>query len=432
MMQPQQGPLPGTAAPPMQAPAQAPMAGGAAPPYRQLKVEDALAYLDQVKMKFEDKPEIYNQFLDIMKEFKAQSIDTPGVIERVLQLFHGHRMLILGFNTFLPPGYKIEFSDDQDKPRVQLKYPQGMTGPQPQPYVPPPASALPVQQAPNHLPGMAPAPYDETAEMTFEQKAQLAVGLERLSSNNIVEAVKLIREIMPTLGAGQEEIEIDINALDNRTLWKLWNFVETCKAVKKRPPKRAAETADSRARAITQAQGHIAQQLTQVDDGLRAYEQPSGPQGIALQQQDDNDSPADSESDSDDDGPSLPTPANANGGGSSNWQDFQNARKQREQEQQERNAQAARANERAQFRAPPPAAAARHRRTDAHRRPPTPATVHRCTLPTAAHRRPPPLTAAHRRARRARRARRPPTATHAARRRPHSPPPPVPPTTTQP
>ena len=87
-----------------QAPAQAPMAGGAAPPYRQLKVEDALAYLDQVKMKFEDKPEIYNQFLDIMKEFKAQSIDTPGVIERVLQLFHGHRMLILGFNTFLPPG----------------------------------------------------------------------------------------------------------------------------------------------------------------------------------------------------------------------------------------------------------------------------------------------------------------------------------------
>ena len=36
-----------------------------------------------------------------MKEFKAQSIDTPGVIDRVLQLFNGHRELILGFNTFL-------------------------------------------------------------------------------------------------------------------------------------------------------------------------------------------------------------------------------------------------------------------------------------------------------------------------------------------
>ena len=129
--------------------------------------------------------------------------------------------------------------------------------------------------------------------------------------------------------------------------------METCKAVKKRPPKRAAETADSRARAITQAQGNIAQQLTQTEAGLRAYEQPSGPQGIALQQQDDNDSPADSESDSDDDGPSLPTPANANGGGGGggHWQEFQNAKKQRELEMQERNAQAARANERAQYQA---------------------------------------------------------------------------------
>lgn len=199
---------------------------------------------------------------------------------------------------------------------------------------------------------------DETAEMTFEQKAQLGGGINRLSSNNLAEVVKLIRENMPTLGAGQEEIEIDINALDNRTLWKLQNFVQTCQAVKKRPPKRPAETADSRARAIAQAQGHIAQQLTQTDAGLRAYEQPSGPQGIALQQHDDNDSPADSESDSDDDGPSLPpnppppaANANGGGGGGGHWADFQNAKKQRDQEQQQRNAQAARANEREQYQA---------------------------------------------------------------------------------
>ena len=35
-------------------------------------------------------------------------IDTPGVIKRVSELFKGHNNLILGFNTFLPPGYKIE------------------------------------------------------------------------------------------------------------------------------------------------------------------------------------------------------------------------------------------------------------------------------------------------------------------------------------
>uniref|UniRef100_A0AAR2IXF4 Paired amphipathic helix protein Sin3b n=1 Tax=Pygocentrus nattereri TaxID=42514 RepID=A0AAR2IXF4_PYGNA len=72
------------------------------------QVEDALSYLDQVKIRFVNEPGIYNKFLDIMKEFKSQSIDTPGVINRVSQLFHGHPDLVLGFNAFLPPGYRIE------------------------------------------------------------------------------------------------------------------------------------------------------------------------------------------------------------------------------------------------------------------------------------------------------------------------------------
>ena len=76
--------------------------------FQRLKVEDALSYLDQVKFKFGNQPQVYNDFLDIMKEFKTQSIDTPGVIARVSCLFKGHPELIVGFNTFLPPGYKIE------------------------------------------------------------------------------------------------------------------------------------------------------------------------------------------------------------------------------------------------------------------------------------------------------------------------------------
>ena len=43
-----------------------------------------------------------------MKDFKSTNIDTPGVINRVSELFEGHTDLIVGFNTFLPPGYKIE------------------------------------------------------------------------------------------------------------------------------------------------------------------------------------------------------------------------------------------------------------------------------------------------------------------------------------
>jgi paired amphipathic helix protein Sin3a len=41
--------------------------------YRPLNVRDALSYLDQVKVKFSDQPDVYNRFLDIMKDFKSQA-----------------------------------------------------------------------------------------------------------------------------------------------------------------------------------------------------------------------------------------------------------------------------------------------------------------------------------------------------------------------
>lgn len=42
--------------------------------YQRLKVEDALSYLDKVKLQFSNQPEVYNKFLDIMKEFKSQTL----------------------------------------------------------------------------------------------------------------------------------------------------------------------------------------------------------------------------------------------------------------------------------------------------------------------------------------------------------------------
>jgi paired amphipathic helix protein Sin3a len=42
------------------------------------------------------------------------SVDTPGVIKRVLTLFKGYDTLILGFNTFLPPGFKIKPEDTME------------------------------------------------------------------------------------------------------------------------------------------------------------------------------------------------------------------------------------------------------------------------------------------------------------------------------
>ncbi|GAA5976417.1 hypothetical protein JCM10908_005492 [Rhodotorula pacifica] len=73
-----------------------------------LNVRDALQYLDRVKQQFANDYDVYDQFLTIMKDFKTQTIDTPGVIDRVSSLFRDHPSLIQGFNTFLPPGYRIE------------------------------------------------------------------------------------------------------------------------------------------------------------------------------------------------------------------------------------------------------------------------------------------------------------------------------------
>lgn len=47
--------------------------------FQRLKVEDALSYLDQVKLQFGNQPQVYNDFLDIMKEFKSQRYTGNGL-----------------------------------------------------------------------------------------------------------------------------------------------------------------------------------------------------------------------------------------------------------------------------------------------------------------------------------------------------------------
>ncbi|KAG0174310.1 Transcriptional regulatory protein sin3 [Apophysomyces sp. BC1015] len=58
-----------SAAEPRSSSATSPVANG----HRPLNVKDALTYLDQVKFQFPGQPEVYNKFLDIMKDFKSQA-----------------------------------------------------------------------------------------------------------------------------------------------------------------------------------------------------------------------------------------------------------------------------------------------------------------------------------------------------------------------
>ncbi|CAJ0954913.1 unnamed protein product, partial [Mesorhabditis belari] len=88
-----------------------------------VKVEDALSYLDQVKNQFTHESSVYTQFLDIMKDFKNQTIDTPGVIQRVSQLFSGKPALIMGFNAFLPSGFQVLMNEGNNK--ILIREPNG-------------------------------------------------------------------------------------------------------------------------------------------------------------------------------------------------------------------------------------------------------------------------------------------------------------------
>ncbi|KAK4170330.1 transcriptional regulatory protein SIN3 [Cladorrhinum sp. PSN259] len=100
---------------------------GGMPQGQQPILNDALSYLDQVKVQFQEQPDVYNKFLDIMKDFKSQTIDTPGVINRVSELFAGHPNLIQGFNTFLPPGYRIECGLENNPNSIRVTTPSGST-----------------------------------------------------------------------------------------------------------------------------------------------------------------------------------------------------------------------------------------------------------------------------------------------------------------
>uniref|UniRef100_A0A8C6X7A6 Paired amphipathic helix protein Sin3b n=1 Tax=Naja naja TaxID=35670 RepID=A0A8C6X7A6_NAJNA len=139
--------------------------------YDFLQVEDALSYLDQVKIRFGSDPATYNGFLEIMKEFKSQSIDTPGVIRRVSQLFHEHPDLIIGFNAFLPLGYRIEIPKNG-----KLNVQSPLTG-----------------QENTHNHGDCPEDFRQQQQPCKDDKVQLPLESDSVEFNNAISYVNKIK-----------------------------------------------------------------------------------------------------------------------------------------------------------------------------------------------------------------------------------------------
>uniref|UniRef100_H2YZP2 Paired amphipathic helix protein Sin3a n=1 Tax=Ciona savignyi TaxID=51511 RepID=H2YZP2_CIOSA len=182
--------------------------------FQKLKVEDALSYLDQVKFQFGNQPQVYTDFLDIMKEFKSQSIDTPGVIARVSHLFNGHPDLIVGFNTFLPPGYKIEVSAND---QVSVHTPHGKI-----------ATILPQlpthrsSPGPNHpqLPVAQQSPFQPRATIPPSSTAS-GVNTNTAASQNIPSSAVSTNQPQQTTNAAGQPVEFNhainyVNKIKNR------------------------------------------------------------------------------------------------------------------------------------------------------------------------------------------------------------------------
>lgn len=56
---------------------------------------------------------MYKELTNSTKGFKAQSIDTAEVINRVLKPFDRYKDLIVGFNTVSPPAYHTEVVENK-------------------------------------------------------------------------------------------------------------------------------------------------------------------------------------------------------------------------------------------------------------------------------------------------------------------------------
>ncbi|XP_020405876.1 paired amphipathic helix protein Sin3-like 4 isoform X2 [Zea mays] len=90
-----------------------------------LTARDALAYIKAVKDNFQEKRHTYEQFLQVMRDFKSNRLDSAGLIARVKTLFHGYPDLVLGINAFLPKGHAIRPQDlSEDKEPVD--YPRAI------------------------------------------------------------------------------------------------------------------------------------------------------------------------------------------------------------------------------------------------------------------------------------------------------------------
>lgn len=94
------------------------------PPRPQQDLGDALSYFDIIKTHYAEFPDVYVRFLDVLKDFKQGTHDTPAIVATIAKLFADSRELVEQLNDFLPAGYYVE-RGDPDTNVINLTIPVG-------------------------------------------------------------------------------------------------------------------------------------------------------------------------------------------------------------------------------------------------------------------------------------------------------------------
>lgn len=91
-----------------------------------IQQKDALKFLDEIRSEFPNDNKVFQDFVNIMADFKSNKIGTKEVLERTTQLFSGHHTLIQRFVQFLPPGHVLHRTTElQDSTSIEIKTPSG-------------------------------------------------------------------------------------------------------------------------------------------------------------------------------------------------------------------------------------------------------------------------------------------------------------------
>ena len=130
-----------------------------------------------------------------------------------------------------------------------------------------------------------PLPPEERPPMSFSEKQKVASDITKLAGKDIVDVIKIIKESMPGLGEnGDEDVELDVEKMDDTTLWKLSDFLKNKQKAKpksKPKSKKASGSAGWRNTmgAASRATDHSYQQLQDARAATGAASSSSGAMG---------------------------------------------------------------------------------------------------------------------------------------------------------